>query len=176
MARCGGKVEKTFKPRPWPESGSIPPLPSVPTHLAHIMFYICMGCWWSMCVPKPCVCRGAISFYHVLFDCRECSAHFTTVTNSVTSLGLSLCIWSPVLQHLNLFIAVLPDGKLLLLLNIDRLQLNTHTPYVCGFEWSVKVHGCMVYTERAETAADSCGTSHASAVSTPLRWIFKNAH
>ena len=32
------------------------------------------------------------------------------------------------------------------------------------------VHGCMVYTERAETAAVSCGTSHDSAVSTPLRW------
>ena len=37
------------------------------------------------------------------------------------------------------------------------------------------VHGCMVYTERAKMAAVSCGTSHASAVSTPLRWIFKNA-
>ena len=30
------------------------------------------------------------------------------------------------------------------------------------------VHGCMVYTERAEMAAVSCGTSHASAVGTPL--------
>ena len=29
------------------------------------------------------------------------------------------------------------------------------------------VHGCMVYTERAEMAAVSRGTSHASAVSTP---------
>ena len=38
------------------------------------------------------------------------------------------------------------------------------------------VHGCMVYTERAaETAAVSTGTSHVSAVSTPLQWIFKNA-
>ena len=36
-------------------------------------------------------------------------------------------------------------------------------------------HACMVYTERAEMAAVSCGTSHASAVSTTLRWIFKNA-
>ena len=36
------------------------------------------------------------------------------------------------------------------------------------------VHGYMVYTERAETAAISRGTSHASAVSTPLQWIFKN--
>ena len=35
------------------------------------------------------------------------------------------------------------------------------------------VHGCMVYTERAEMAAVSCGTSHASAVSTPLWWILK---
>ena len=37
------------------------------------------------------------------------------------------------------------------------------------------VHGCMVYTERAKTAAVSCGTSHVSAVSTPPRWRFKNA-
>ncbi len=29
------------------------------------------------------------------------------------------------------------------------LQLNTHTPYVCGFAWSDMVHGCMVYTELA---------------------------
>ena len=27
-----------------------------------------------------------------------------------------------------------------------RLQLNTHTPYVCGFAWSDMEHGCMVYT------------------------------
>ena len=35
------------------------------------------------------------------------------------------------------------------------------------------VPGCMVYTERAEMAAVSCGTSHASAVSTQLQWILK---
>ena len=29
------------------------------------------------------------------------------------------------------------------------LQLNTHTPYVCGFALSDMVHGCMVYTEPA---------------------------
>ena len=34
------------------------------------------------------------------------------------------------------------------------------------------VHGCMIYTDRAEMAAVSRGTSHASAVSTPIRWIF----
>ena len=54
-----------------------------------------------------------------------------------------------------------------------RLQLNMHAPIICGFAWSDMVHGSMVYTERAEMAAVSCGTSHASAVSTPLRWMFK---
>ena len=41
----------------------------------------------------------------------------------------------------------------------------------------MKWHGawfCGVHRTCAETAALSCGTSHASAVSTPLRWIFKN--
>ena len=36
------------------------------------------------------------------------------------------------------------------------------------------VHGCMVCTECAETAAVSRGTSHVSSVSTPLVWIFKS--
>ena len=30
-----------------------------------------------------------------------------------------------------------------------RLQLNMHTPYVCGFACSDMVHGCMVSTELA---------------------------
>ena len=32
---------------------------------------------------------------------------------------------------------------------LGQLQLNTHTPYVCGFARSDMVHGCMVYTELA---------------------------
>ena len=52
-------------------------------------------------------------------------------------------------------------------------QSSSYPDYLLGTY--TMVHGCMVYTERAETAPDSCGTSHASAVSTPLRWIFKNA-
>ena len=56
-----------------------------------------------------------------------------------------------------------------------RLKLNMHAPYVCDFALSYMVHGCMIYTEHAKTAAVSCGTSHASAVSTSFRWIFKNA-
>ena len=54
-----------------------------------------------------------------------------------------------------------------------KLQLNTQASYVCGFAWSHMVHGCMVYTERAETAAVSCSTSHVGTVITPLRWILK---
>ena len=56
------------------------------------------------------------------------------------------------------------------------LPLSKHTPYVCDFAWSDIVHGCMVYTERAETAVVLCGTSHASAVSTPVRWVFKTSY
>ena len=55
------------------------------------------------------------------------------------------------------------------------VRANMHTPYVCDFAWSDMVHGCMVYTECTKMAAVSYGTSHTSAVSTPLRWIFKNA-
>ena len=56
-----------------------------------------------------------------------------------------------------------------------RLQLNTQASYVCGFARSDMVHGCMVYTECAETAAVSRGTSHVSVVSPPFWWILKNA-
>ena len=45
-----------------------------------------------------------------------------------------------------------------------RLQLNMHAPYVCALAWSDMVHGCMVYTECAKTAAVLCGTSHVSTV------------
>ena len=49
-----------------------------------------VDCWRPMFVPKPCVCGGAISFHHVLFNCRECLAHFAPITSSLTSLGLPL--------------------------------------------------------------------------------------
>ena len=57
-----------------------------------------------------------------------------------------------------------------------RLCLNTHTPYV--YMWlCMKQRGAWLYGVHrtcAEMAAVSCGTSHASFISTPLRWIFKN--
>ena len=43
----------------------------------------------------------------------------------------------------------------------------------------MKSHGAWLYGVQrtcAETAAVSCGTSHASAVSTPLRWIKKQTN
>ena len=46
-----------------------------------------------------------------------------------------------------------------------------HLMYVDLHE--VTWRGCMVFTERAEMAAVSCGTSHVSTISTPLSWIFK---
>ena len=45
------------------------------------------------------------------------------------------------------------------------MLLNAHAHDVYGFAWSDMLHGCMLYTERAETAAVLwCGTSHVSAV------------
>ena len=43
-----------------------------------------------------------------------------------------------------------------------RLELNMHAPYLCSLciNWRDIMHGCMVYTEPAETAAVSHSTSH----------------
>ena len=73
--------------------------PGVPTYLARIMYRLRMDCWRTMFVPKSCVCGGVISFHHVLFNCRESSAHFAPVTSSLTSLGLPLCVRSLALRH-----------------------------------------------------------------------------
>ena len=73
--------------------------PGVPTYLARIMYRLRMDCWRTMFLPKSCACGGAISFHHVLFNCRECSAHFAPATSSLTSLGLPLCVRSLALRH-----------------------------------------------------------------------------
>ena len=73
--------------------------PGVPTYLARIMYRLRMDCWRTMFVPKSCVCGGVISFHHVVFNCRESSAHFAPVTSSLTSLGLPLCVRSLALRH-----------------------------------------------------------------------------
>ena len=55
-----------------------------------------------------------------------------------------------------------------------RWQVTAKHAYTLHMWLCMKWHGCMVYTEHAEMEAVSCGTSHASTVSTPLQWIFKN--
>ena len=62
-----------------------------------------------------------------------------------------------------------------------RWQVTAKHAYTLRMWLCMKWHGAWLYgvhrTRRdwLSLAADSCGTSHASAVSTPLRWIFKNA-
>ena len=57
-----------------------------------------------------------------------------------------------------------------------RWQVTAKHAYTLRMWFCMKWHSAWLYGVRrtcAETAAVSCGTSHASAVSTPLRWIFK---
>ncbi len=60
-----------------------------------------------------------------------------------------------------------------------RWQVTVKHAYTLRMWLCMKWHGAWLYGVHrtcAETAAVSCGTSHASAVSTPLRWTFKNTH
>ena len=57
-----------------------------------------------------------------------------------------------------------------------RWQVTAKHAYTLRMWLCMKWHGAWLYDVHrtcAETAAVSCGISHASAVSTPLRWIFK---
>ena len=57
-----------------------------------------------------------------------------------------------------------------------RWQVTAKHAYTLRMWLCMKWHGAWLYGVHrtcAETAAVSCSTSHASAVSTPLRWIFK---
>ena len=61
-----------------------------------------------------------------------------------------------------------------------RWQVTAKHAYTLHMWLCMKWHGAWLYGvhrmrwDWLSLAADSCGTSHASAVSTPLRWIFKN--
>ncbi len=71
----------------------------VPTHLARIMYRLRVGCWRLMCIPKLCVCGGSLSFHHIIFNCNECSVHFSSLINTLNSLGLPLCVRSLAVRH-----------------------------------------------------------------------------
>ena len=55
-----------------------------------------------------------------------------------------------------------------------RCQVTTKHACTLSIKFCMKWRGAWL-SERAEMAAVPCGTSYARAVSTPLRWIFKNA-
>ena len=58
----------------------------------------------------------------------------------------------------------------------SRWQVTAKHAYILRMWLCMKWHGAWLYGVHrtcSETAAVSCGTSHASAVSTPLRWILK---
>ena len=60
----------------------------------------------------------------------------------------------------------------------NRVTETVFTETAAENNFSNTVHGCMVYTERAEATAVSRGTSHVTTkqcckCSAPLRWIFK---
>ena len=60
----------------------------------------------------------------------------------------------------------------------SRWQVTAKHTYTLRMWLCMKRHGAWLYGVHrtcAEMAAVSCSTSHASAVSTPLWWIFKNA-
>ena len=70
----------------------------------------------------------------------------------------------------------------ILSLDVQELQSQVSVVLLSLHTWTLwlrmKWHGAWLYGVHrtcAEMAAVSCGTSHASAVSTPLRWILKNA-
>ena len=116
-------------------------------------------CDWKVIGSNPCGSGGGILFSRVNFLCwllfwYPFHPHVTTVPRKRPWSSCQKCWWQLTAKH-----------------------AYTLWSYVCDFAWSDMVHGCMVYTECAETAADSYGINHAiaSAVSTPLRWILKNA-
>ena len=73
--------------------------PGVQTHLARIMHRIHMDWWRVMFVPTPCVCGELVSFYHVLFKCKNCTDQVKPLTDKLISLGLPLCIQSLAVRH-----------------------------------------------------------------------------
>ena len=128
------------------------------------------GVWW---------------LYSTREECGDCTPHLRSVVTVLHTWGVWWLYSTPeecgdCTPHLRSVVTVLHTWGVWWLYSTlsksacDRLQLNTHAPYACGFAWSDMVHGCMVYTEYTETAAVSQGTSHVSAVNMPFRWpIFK---
>ena len=107
---------------------------------------------WKVAGSNPCRSGGSIFFSRVDFLCWLLFRYpfyprVTAVARKRPRSFCQKCRWQVTAKH-----------------------AYTLHMWLC-MKWHV--HGCMVYTERAEVAAVSCGTSHVSAASTPLQWILK---
>ena len=108
---------------------------------------------WKVAGSNPCRSGGRIFFFRVDFLCwllfrYPFHPRVTTVARKRSRSFCQKCRWQVTAKHaytLRMW-----------------LCMNWHGAWLYG-----------VHRTCAETAAVSCGTSHASAVSTPLRWIFK---
>ena len=111
-------------------------------------------CDWKVVGSNPCRSGGRIFFSRVDFVCWLLFWYLfhprvTTEARKRSRSFCQKCMWQVTAKH-----------------------AYTLRMWLC-----MKWHGAWLYGVHrtcAETAAVSCGTSHASAVSTPLRWIFKN--
>ena len=106
---------------------------------------------WKVAGSKPCRSGGRISFSTIDFLCwllfrYPFHPRVTAVARKRSRSFCQKCRWQVTAKHAYTFMYV---------------ALKWHGAWLYG-----------VHRTCAETAAVSCGTSHASAVSTPLRWIY----
>ena len=108
---------------------------------------------WKVVGSNPCWSGGRIFFYRVDFLCwllfrYPFHPRVTTIARKRSRSFCQKCRWQVTAKH-----------------------AYTLRMWLC-----MKRHGAWLYGVHricTEMAAVSCGTSHASTVSTPLRWIFK---
>ena len=110
-------------------------------------------CDWKVAGSNPCWGGGSIFFSRVDFLCWLLFRYpfHPCVTAAARKRSRSFC-------------------------QMCRWQVTAKPAYTLRMWLCMKWHGawlCGVHRTCTEMAADSCGTSHASTVSTPLQWIFK---
>ena len=115
-----------------------------------------LECWtrdWKVAGSNPCWSGRRIFFFMVNFLCW-------------------LLFWYPFHPH----VTAVAQKRSRSFCQKCRWQVTAKHTYTLHMWLCMKWHGAWLYGVHrtcAEMAAVSCGTSHASAVSIPLRWIFK---
>ena len=108
---------------------------------------------WTVAGSNPCRSSGRIFLSRVDFLCW-------------------LLFWYPFHPH----VTAVARKRFHAFCQKRRWQVTAKHTYTLCMWLCIKWHGAWLYGVHrtcTETAAVSCGTSHASAVSTPLQWIFK---